>query len=95
MSALPKESFSQQCLQADIEQHLRAFFDAHEHGQLPPPGLHARVMPLIEKPLIEMTLRAAGGNQLKTAQVLGINRNTLRKKIALLGIDIAALTEQA
>lgn len=65
---------------------------AHAAGQLPLPGLYDRVMPLLEKPLIEMTLRATGGNQLKAAYILGINRNTLRKKIQLLGINIARLS---
>jgi two-component system nitrogen regulation response regulator GlnG len=43
----------------------------------------------VEKPLIEMTLEATEGNQLKAAYVLGINRNTLRKKITELGIKIS------
>lgn len=64
---------------------------AHGQSQLPAPGLYDRVMPLLEKPLIEMTLRATGGNQLKAAHVLGINRNTLRKKIRLLNIDLTRL----
>lgn len=74
-------------LQKNVETHLKRYFAAHGDA-LPPPGLYDRVLPLIEKPLIETTLRATGGNQVKTAHILGINRNTLRKKIAELGIRI-------
>ena len=44
-------------------------------------GLHRIVMEQVEKPLIELTLRSCRGNQVKAAQLLGINRNTLKKKI--------------
>jgi two-component system nitrogen regulation response regulator GlnG len=77
-----------QTLQKNVEEHLRNYFAAHTGGALPPSGLYYRILPLIEKPLIEMTLRATEGNQLKAAYVLGINRNTLRKKISELGIEI-------
>ncbi|MGB0960064.1 MAG: helix-turn-helix domain-containing protein, partial [Halocynthiibacter sp.] len=46
-----------------------------------PEGLYDRVLAEVERPLIELSLDATGGNQLKTAQLLGLNRNTLRKKI--------------
>lgn len=75
----------------NITEHLNNYFAAHkgESGDmLPPSGLYDRILPLLEKPLIEITLRATGGNQLKAAFVLGINRNTLRKKISELGITI-------
>jgi len=75
-------------LEKDVEEHLRHYFAAHAQGELPPAGLYDRILPLVEKPLIEATLRATGGNQVKTAFVLGINRNTLRKKIAELGISL-------
>jgi DNA-binding protein Fis/ribosomal protein S18 acetylase RimI-like enzyme len=52
------------------------------HGEdLPSSGIYDRLLPLFEKPLIDATLKATGGNQLKAAKLLGINRNTLRKKI--------------
>jgi len=73
-------------LEKTVETHLKRYFDAHE--TLPPPGLYHRCLPLVEKPLIETTLRAVGGNQVKAAHILGINRNTLRKKIDQLGIKI-------
>ncbi len=59
------------------------------HGEsLPPPGLHDRVLREIELPLIALTLSATRGNQLKAAELLGINRNTLRKRIRELDIPV-------
>lgn len=74
-------------LQGSVEAHLRDYFRAHE-GDLPAPGLYGRFLTIVEKPLIALTLRATGGNQLRAAELLGINRNTLRKKIGELGIEI-------
>ncbi len=56
-------------------------------AELPEPGLYDRVLAEVERPLIQLTLKATKGNQIKAAAVLGINRNTLRKKIQLLGIS--------
>jgi len=78
-------------LEKNVEAHLRQYFAAHTGDDLPPPGLYDRILPLVEKPLIEMTLRSTAGNQVKAAFILGINRNTLRKKIAELGIDVDLL----
>ncbi|MDX1974054.1 MAG: nitrogen regulation protein NR(I) [Rickettsiales bacterium] len=78
-------------LEKSVEGHLKQYFDAHSHDGLPPPGLYDRILPLVEKPLIEMTLRATGGNQVKAAFILGINRNTLRKKIAELHIEVGSM----
>jgi two-component system nitrogen regulation response regulator GlnG len=73
---------------ADAAQaHLARYFAAHAGG-LPPSGLHGRVLREIETPLIELTLAATKGNQVKAAAILGLNRNTLRKKIRDLGITI-------
>jgi two-component system nitrogen regulation response regulator GlnG len=55
---------------------------------LPPPGLYSRVLRELELPLIEIALEATGGNQAKCAELLGINRNTLRKKITDLDIEV-------
>jgi two-component system nitrogen regulation response regulator GlnG len=68
-----------------IELHLKRYFDLHG-DQLPAPGLYNRVMREVELPLIALTLSATRGNQIKTAELLGINRNTLRKKIQDLDI---------
>ena len=55
---------------------------------LPPAGLHGRILREVEAPLIEIALSATAGNQAKAAELLGINRNTLRKKITDLGIQV-------
>ncbi|MCA8883197.1 MAG: response regulator, partial [Rhodobacteraceae bacterium] len=67
-------------LSASVGAHLRRYFDLHG-GVLPPPGLYQRILREVETPLIEIALDATGGNQAKCADLLGINRNTLRKKI--------------
>ena len=74
-------------LSASIMKHLRRYFDLHG-GQLPPPGLYQRILREMEMPLIEIALDATGGNQAKCADLLGINRNTLRKKITELDIRV-------
>ena len=74
-------------LGASVERHLRRYFD--QHGTLlPPPGLYARLLREVEGPLIEIALSATAGNQAKCADLLGINRNTLRKKITDLDIQV-------
>ena len=52
------------------------------------PGLYGRILREMELPLIEIALDATGGNQAKCADLLGINRNTLRKKITDLDIRV-------
>ena len=53
---------------------------------VPPPGLHDRIIAEVERPLIAACLALTGGNQLKAAEILGLNRNTLRKRIRELGV---------
>ena len=53
-----------------------------------PGDLHATLISAVERPLIEVVLERAAGNQVKAAEMLGINRNTLRKKITELGIEV-------
>ena len=72
-------------LSNSVETHLRHYFALHQQ-QLPANGLYDRVIQVIERPLIVMSLTACKGNQLRAAELLGINRNTLRKKIRELGI---------
>ena len=74
-------------LSASVAKHLRRYFDLHG-GVLPPPGLHTRILREVETPLIEIALDATGGNQAKCADLLGINRNTLIKKITDLDIRV-------
>ncbi|CTQ34082.1 response regulator [Jannaschia rubra] len=70
-----------------VDRHLRREFDLRA-GQLPPPGLYQRVLREVEAPLIETALDATRGNQARCAEMLGINRNTLRKKITDLDIRV-------
>lgn len=63
-----------------LESSLQEYFQAHG-GVLPPSGLYERIIKEIEKPLLRISLDAVNGNQLKAASLLGLNRNTLRKKL--------------
>jgi two-component system nitrogen regulation response regulator GlnG len=82
VSELPAHS-----LGAAVEMHLERYF--RRHGDvLPPSGLYDRVLREVEMPLIALTLAATRGNQLRASELLGINRNTLRKKIRELDIPV-------
>ncbi len=70
-----------------VERQLRNYFDAHRND-MPASGLYDRIIREVEKPLIELTLNLTRGNQIKAAYLLGLNRNTLRKKIRDLDIDL-------
>ncbi len=70
-----------------VENQLVEYFAAH-NDSLPATGLYDRILKEIERPLITLTLQATRGNQVKAAQILGLNRNTLRKKIKELEIPV-------
>ena len=74
-------------LSESVEQHLDTYFAGFK-GDLPPPGLYHRILRDIEEPLINAAMAATRGNQIKAAELLGVNRNTLRKKIRDLDIRI-------
>ena len=74
-------------LAAAVERHITDYFAAHR-GTQPASGLYDRVLREIERPLIVATLGATRGNQIKAAHLLGLNRNTLRKKIRELDIAV-------
>ena len=74
-------------LSGAVESFLKNYFAAHD-GDLPTTGLYDRVMQEVERPLLKTTLKAVMGNQKKAVEILGINRNTLRKKLTALGIDV-------
>ncbi len=74
-------------LSDSVAAHLRDYFSAHQ-DRLPPTGVYDRVLAEVERPLIELCLEVCNGNQIRAAELLGINRNTLRKKIKLLGISV-------
>ena len=70
-----------------VESHVAQLLREHEPN-LPPPGLYQRIIDRVEAPLIAMSLNACGGNQIRAAELLGLNRNTLRKKIRMHSIEI-------
>lgn len=95
-AVLPHSTSNHEAIPQSIELYLQAqlrkYFAVHEGG-LPAPGLYDRLLMRVERPLIIQTLRATGGNQIKAAEILGINRNTLRKKMRELGIDTKQLLQ--
>ncbi len=76
---------------AGLDRHVAELFKAFGDN-LPPAGLYHRVLRDLEAPLIAATLAATRGNQIRAAEVLGLNRNTLRKRLSDLGIDRAKPT---
>ncbi len=74
-------------LSAAVERHLSTYFSGFEDG-LPPAGLYHRILREIEYPLLTAALAATRGNQIRAADLLGVNRNTLRKKIRDLDIQV-------
>ena len=83
----PAETPAGEGLAAAVERHIKGYFAAHR-GVLPAAGLYDRVLREIERPLIMLTLGATRGNQIRAAHLLGLNRNTLRKKIRELDIPV-------
>jgi two-component system nitrogen regulation response regulator GlnG len=78
-------------LSGAVERHLSVYFG--EFGErLPPPGLYHRILKDVEYPLLSAALAATRGNQIKAAELLGVNRNTLRKKIRDLDIQVMRST---
>jgi Fis family transcriptional regulator len=70
---------SQSSVDASIRANLEAYFSDLNGGV--PNNVYAMVLAVVEKPLLEVVMRHVGNNQSKAAQYLGINRNTLRKKL--------------
>ncbi len=79
MSAQPNSS----PLAISVADHLRAYFAANDDC---PDGLYDKVLQEVERPLLQLAMQQCRGNQLKAAALLGINRNTLRKKLRDYGI---------
>jgi two-component system nitrogen regulation response regulator GlnG len=77
----------EETLSASVERHLTGYFKGFGDG-LPPPGLYHRILRDVESPLISLALASTHGNQIKAAEMLGVNRNTLRKKIRDLNIRV-------
>jgi two-component system nitrogen regulation response regulator GlnG len=84
---LDDEREANEDLSAAVERHLTKYFGGFGDG-LPPPGLYHRILREIEYPLLSAALAATRGNQIRAADLLGVNRNTLRKKIRDLEIQV-------
>jgi Fis family transcriptional regulator len=63
------------CVRGGLDQYFKDL-----DGQ-PPHAVYDMVLQCMEKPLLEYVMNRAGGNQSKAAEILGLNRNTLRKKL--------------
>jgi two-component system, NtrC family, nitrogen regulation response regulator GlnG len=85
--APPGNEAREESLSSAVERHLVRYFSGFEDG-LPPPGLYHRVLREVEYPLLTAALAATRGNQIRAADLLGVNRNTLRKKIRDLDIQV-------
>ncbi len=86
-----EEVRAEESLSAAVERHLARYFAGFDDG-IPPPGLYHRILREIEFPLLSAALAATRGNQIRAADLLGVNRNTLRKKIRDLDIQVVRTT---
>ena len=75
-----------------VERYLTRYFSSFG-SDLPPPGLYDRVIREVEKPLLSAALAATRGNQIRAAELLGLNRNTLRARIRDLNIRVLRTVE--
>ncbi|MEL6298401.1 MAG: nitrogen regulation protein NR(I) [Pseudomonadota bacterium] len=73
-----------------VERHLASYFAQFPDG-LPPRGLHDRIIREVEAPLFSAALAATRGNQIRAAELLGLNRNTLRSRIKSLDIKVVRM----
>jgi len=78
---------SNETLEGAVERIIGRHF-ASLGGELPRPGFYHRVLREVETPLISLSLAATNGNQIRAAEMLGLNRNTLRKKIRDLSLNV-------
>ena len=76
----PANPGANETFSSGLERHVLELFRSFGN-ELPPVGLYHRLLRELEAPLIAATLATTRGNQIKAAEVLGLNRNTLRKKI--------------
>lgn len=89
LSPLPTDAdfsqkLDQQALEAVVEYKISRFLD--QIGSFYPDNLHDLIIQKVEKPLLHQVLRRVGGNQVHASKILGINRNTLRKKMKMYGL---------
>jgi two-component system, NtrC family, nitrogen regulation response regulator GlnG len=82
-----EDADTEQNLASAVERYLARYFSEFDNA-LPPPGLYHRVLREVEYPLLSAALAATRGNQIRAADLLGVNRNTLRKKIRDLDVRV-------
>jgi two-component system, NtrC family, nitrogen regulation response regulator GlnG len=87
IAAHEDEQRSEDTLAGGVERYLTRYF-GNFGDDLPPPGLYHRILREVEQPLLSAALAATRGNQIRAADLLGVNRNTLRKKIRDLDIQV-------
>ncbi|PKR90350.1 nitrogen regulation protein NR(I) [Pleomorphomonas diazotrophica] len=87
VTLVEEETPTDEDLSESVERFLAKYF-AEFGDNLPPPGLYHRILKEVEYPLIGAALAATRGNQIKAAELLGVNRNTLRKKIRDLDVQV-------
>jgi len=80
-------NLTQVSLEKLIRAKLEVLFRQQKSESLPVPGLYQIVLEQMEKPLLELALQATKGNQVKAAELLGLNRNTLKKKMDAYGLS--------
>ena len=85
--ASPAEAANPKDLSEQVERYLASYFTTFGRD-LPPPGLYDRVIRQVELPLLSAALAATRGNQIRAAELLGLNRNTLRSRIKALDIRV-------
>lgn len=79
------QRLDQYSLETVVEFKIARFLD--QLGTYYPENLHELIIQKVEKPLIAQILRRVGGNQVHASRILGINRNTLRKKMKMYGFS--------
>ena len=82
-----EETGDEGSLREIVERYLARHFAGFPDG-IPPPGIYDRMLRELEAPLLTAALAATRGNQFRAADLLGLNRNTLRKKIRDLGLRV-------
>ena len=87
VTAAAEEPRAEEALSVSVERYLGRYFSGFSDG-LPPPGLYHRILREVEIPLLSAALAATRGNQIRAADLLGVNRNTLRKKIRDLDVQV-------